>query len=155
MNLREYLKKWYEQLISLKGEPRSIACGLAIGVFIGVTPTIPFHTILIVLICFIFKQNITAGYLGSWLISNPLTIPFFYFFQYRLGKCLLGKSCAGFVISDYSLITIIQKGWSAVVPLLTGGLIMAPFFAIPAYFITHKLVLTIRKNRHEHGKEHP
>ena len=42
---------------------------------VGVTPTIPLHTALIVLIGILFRQNIAAGYLGSWLISNPLTIP--------------------------------------------------------------------------------
>jgi len=31
--------------------------------------------------------------------------------------------------------------------LLTGGIIVAFFFALLAYFITYRLVLTVRKNR--------
>jgi uncharacterized protein len=156
MNLKKHLKKCYLQLISLKGEPRTIALGLAIGVFIGVTPTIPFHTVLIVIVCILFKKNITAGYLGSWLVSNPLTIPFFYVSQYRLGKCLLGKGYPRFYFRHSSLIDIIQKGWDVIFPLLLGGLIMAPFLAIPSYFIARRLILSVRKHRHEeeHGHGH-
>lgn len=155
MMVKNRLKTWYESLISLKGEPRTIAFGLAIGVFIGVTPTIPFHTVLIILFCFLLKKNITAAFLGSWLISNPLTIPFFYVSQYRLGKCLLGNGYAGFPVPDYSLVSLIQHGGYVVLPLLAGGIIMAPFFAMPAYFIGHKLILTVRNNCHDHGEENP
>ena len=155
MMVKNRLKTWYESLISLKGEPRTIAFGLAIGVFIGVTPTIPFHTVLIILFCFLLKKNITAAYLGSWLISNPLTIPFLYLSQYRLGKCLLGNGYAGFIATDYSLVSLIQQGGYVVIPLLAGGIIMAPFFAVPAYFIGHKLILAVRNNCHDPGEENP
>ncbi len=40
--------EFYHKFISLKGDPRKISMGMAIGVFVGVTPTIPFHTALIV-----------------------------------------------------------------------------------------------------------
>jgi len=155
MMVKNRLKTWYESLISLKGEPRAIAFGLAIGVFIGVTPTIPFHTILIVLLCFLLKKNIIAAYLGSWIISNPLTIPFLYFSQYRLGEYLLGSSYSGFLALDYSLVSLIKQSGYVVIPLLAGGVIMAPFFAIPAYFIGHRLILAVRNNCHDPGEENP
>ena len=34
--------RFYLSFLCLKGDPRKIAMGMAIGVFIGVTPTIPF-----------------------------------------------------------------------------------------------------------------
>lgn len=154
MKLRERAQKWYQDLISLKGNPRDLAFGLAIGVFIGVTPTIPFHTLLIVFICFLMKKNITAAYLGSWLISNPVTIPLLYLSQYRLGKCLLGNGYPRCLIQEYSLLHLIQRGWDMILPLLIGGIIMAPFFAVPTYFIAHKILITVRKNSHDHGAEH-
>ena len=78
MILKKRIWTFYERFISLKGEPAQIAAGLAIGVFVGVTPTIPFHTGIIVLTGLLFRQNITAGYLGAWIISNPLTVPLLY-----------------------------------------------------------------------------
>lgn len=145
MNPKKRLKYIYDHFISLKAEPRSIAFGMAIGVFIGVTPTIPFHTILIIICTFILRQNFTTAYLGSWLIMNPITIPFFYVAQYSLGKFLLGNTVAPVVFTDYSIYTIMETGWCVAYPLLLGGFLMAPFFAVPAYFITHKTVVAIRE----------
>jgi uncharacterized protein len=143
--MKKRLKAFHDRFISLKGDPRSIAAGMAVGVFIGVTPTIPFHTALIIIFGLVWKHNLTSAYLGSWLVSNPLTIPIFYFSQYELGKYLLGSAQTSVVLTDYSLHSLINAGWHIVLPLLTGGLITAPFFAVPAYFITYRLVKALRK----------
>jgi len=140
-------KVFYGRFISLKGEPKTIAIGMAIGVFIGVTPTIPFHTAMIVLLCFIFRQNLTSAIIGSWIISNPVTIPLFYVSEYQLGRYLLRSDPFPIAFTDYLLWNIVKKGWHVAVPLLTGGIIIASFFAVLAYFITHRLVLTVRKSR--------
>jgi len=144
MIVRKRLKVFYEQFISLKGEPEKIAAGIAVGVFVGVTPTIPLHTAVIILLGLVFKQNITAGYLGSWIISNPLTIPLFYVSQYELGRCLLGMARCSFELTDYSLQAIAALGWEILLPLLTGGIVMAPLFAVASYFIARRLLRTIR-----------
>ncbi|MBI4633777.1 MAG: DUF2062 domain-containing protein [Deltaproteobacteria bacterium] len=141
------MRKYYDRFLSLRGEPRTIAMGMAIGVFVGVTPTIPLHTVLIVLVGITFRQNISAGYLGSWLISNPLTIPFFYVAEYRLGKYLLGNHAPLTVITDYSLFHLLQYGWGVAAPLLAGGIVIAPFFAVPAYFITRRLLIAVRNKK--------
>jgi len=138
-------KEFYDRFISLKGEPADIAMGMAIGVFIGVTPTIPFHTAMIIAVGILFKQNITAGYLGSWLISNPLTIPLFYFSQYELGRLILGLQKSAWALNDYSLASVMSLGWHILFPLLIGGVITAPFFAVPAYFLARRFVLVLRE----------
>ncbi|MCX5856957.1 MAG: DUF2062 domain-containing protein [Deltaproteobacteria bacterium] len=142
--MKKRLKKFHDSFISLKGEPKSIAMGMAVGVFIGMTPTIPFHTALIILFGLLWRHNLTAAYLGSWLISNPLTIPILYFSQYELGIYLLGMTQSQPVLTDYSFQNIISLGWQIILPLLTGGIVTAPFFAIPAYFITYRMVLALR-----------
>jgi len=145
MNTKERLKDFYTQFISLKAEPREIAVGMAIGVFIGVTPTIPFHTVLIIFFSILLRQNITSAILGACIISNPVTIPFFYASEYYLGKLLLKGNQCQFVLNDYSMYNIINMGWNVAYPLLVGGIILAPFFAIPVYFISHKAIIVIRK----------
>ncbi len=153
---KDRLKEYYKRFLSLRGEPKAIARGMAMGVFVGVTPTIPLHTALIVVLGIIFRQNISAGYLGSWLISNPFTIPLFYMVEYRLGKYLLGSRCSPDTFSDYSLIHMLQHGWGIAAPLLTGGIILAPFFAVPAYFITYRLLIVARRERiHGHPQKRP
>jgi uncharacterized protein (DUF2062 family) len=145
--LKKRFRTFYERFISLKGEPAQIAAGLAIGVFVGVTPTIPFHTAIIVLIGLLFRQNITAGYLGAWIISNPLTVPLLYVAQYELGRFLLGMERSRFELADYTLGSITTLGWEILLPLLTGGILMAPFFAVAAYFVARRLITTIRTRR--------
>lgn len=152
--MKNRIRYFYDKFISLKGEPKAIAMGMAIGVFVGVTPTIPFHTAMLVLIAVFFKQNVTAAYLGSWVISNPITIPFFYFMQYEIGRCVLGTAPADFNVTGLSIQYIFGIGWLIAKPLLLGGIIMAPFFAVPAYFITHHAVLAIRKkNNHDNSQK--
>lgn len=145
MMIQERLRDIYRRFISLEGDPAELARGMAIGVLVSVTPTIPFHTALIVVIGLLFRQNISAAYISSWIVSNPVTIPILYLSQYKLGRFLLGMEGGGFQFDDYSLKTIAAAGRQILVPLLLGGLCMAPFFAVPAYFIARYLIGKIRK----------
>ena len=145
--VRRKLKEFYERFLNLRGEPRTVALGMALGVFVGVTPTIPFHTVLIVAFGLLLRWNITSAYLGSWLISNPLTIPVFYYAQYEIGVLCLGKETTGLVLADYSLVSLAAAGWQILCPLLLGGLITAPLFAVPAYFIALRLIRSLRRRQ--------
>jgi uncharacterized protein len=152
--LKQYLTKFYQKFLSLKGEPKNIAMGFAMGVFVGVTPTIPFHTGLLVALGLASRQNITSAYIGAWAISNPVTAPLFYVIEYQIGKHLLGLGGTSLTMPDHSVASILDFGWDVTFPLLTGGLILAPFFAIPAYFIAHRIILTIRRKKRHHV-DHP
>jgi len=143
--LKDRWKKFYDQFISLRGTPEHLAFSLAIGIFVGVTPTIPFHTIIIAVLVFLFRRNFTAAWLGSWLISNPLTIPVFYLSQYELGKRLLGMNSMNIAFSDYSFCTILHMGKSVMVPLLTGGVAMAPLVALGSYVLALRSLRMLRK----------
>lgn len=142
--LKRKIRNFYNTFICLKGEPRKIAIGMAIGVFVGITPTIPFHTLLSSGLIFISRQNLTAALIGNW-ISNPITIPVIYFAEYEIGRYLLGWSQYRLLLDDLSIQALLRAGWEIFFPLLLGGLILAPLFAVPAYFITHKAVVAIRK----------
>ncbi len=152
VNIKKILKRFYAEFISLKGEPREIAISTAIGVFVSVMPIIPFHTVLIILLGLLLRQNITAGILSSLIVANPVTIPFLYTTEYHLGKFLLdGKENQIILnnLSNYAIFDIFNRGLNAFYPLLAGGLVLAPFFAIAAYFITYRAVLSIRKRHGE------
>ncbi len=140
--------EFYHKFISLKGDPRKISMGMAIGVFVGVTPTIPFHTALIVVLTLPLRQNLTAALLGAW-INNPFTLPIFYLVEYELGRYLLGWEQFQVVFSDLSVRGILQVGWEIFYPMLIGGLILAPFFAIPAYFITYRAITALRRDKRD------
>ncbi|HQN24832.1 MAG: DUF2062 domain-containing protein [Syntrophales bacterium] len=147
MFIQENLKGWYRRCLSLKGEPRALALGFALGIFIGVTPTIPFHTAIIIGLGILFRQNITAAYLASWLISNPLTIPFFYIAEYELGRYLLGMPGTMPTFNSYTLDAMLLLGWEILLPLLAGGFLLAPLFAVPGFFLARQLFTRIRSDQ--------
>lgn len=142
--LRERWRRFYKEFISLRGTPENIAFSLAIGIFIGATPTIPFHTALTVALVFLLRRNVTAAFLGSWLISNPLTIPVLYLSQYELGKRLLGVDHLKIVFQDYTFWTFLHMGKAVMVPLLVGGAVMAPFVALGSYVLALRALRTVR-----------
>jgi uncharacterized protein len=84
-----------------------------------------------------------------------LTIPVLYIFQYKLGKYLLGARYGEFAPGGYSLLCLIQRGVDFLAPLLLGGIVMAPIFAVPSYFIILRIIIAIRGYKCEHSKKYP
>jgi uncharacterized protein (TIGR03546 family) len=149
MKIRGRISEFYNRFLSLNGRPEEIARAMALGVFIGVTPTIPFHTALIMVICLLFRQNITAAVLGATIISNPVTIPFLYLAEYEIGRFMLGISENPFIITHYDINTILEIGWHILHPLMVGGLLLAVVFTVPSYFITYHAVVKLRNRNVE------
>jgi uncharacterized protein len=144
MTIKGRINDFYNKFLSLNGRPEEIARAMALGVFIGVTPTIPFHTALIMVICLIFRQNITAAILGATIISNPVTIPFLYLAGYEVGRIVLGVSENPFNVTSYDVRSLLEIGWHIVYPLMVGGLLLAVVFTVPSYFITYHAVVKLR-----------
>jgi uncharacterized protein len=149
MTIKDRINVFYNKFLSLNGRPEEIARAMALGVFIGVTPTIPFHTALIMVICLLFRQNITAAMLAATLISNPLTIPFLYLAAYELGVLVLGLNANPFVLADYDVRSLLEIGWHIVYPLMVGGFLLAVVFTVPSYFITYHAVVKLRNRNVE------
>lgn len=146
MILQTKIRNFYDACIGLKGETAAIAFCLAIGGVVGVTPTIPLHSAIII-IELLFRQSIAAAYLGSWVISNSVTVPFLYLSQTELGSILLDSAPYDITHADYTLTSITALGWQTFIHLLIGGVIMAPLFTVPAYFISHRLIMVCRAKR--------
>ncbi len=81
---KENTERFAQKVKALHGDPHYVALGMGIGVFIAITPTIPFHTILAIALAVVFKASKPAAYLGIW-ISNPFTVVFLYVACYQIG----------------------------------------------------------------------
>jgi uncharacterized protein len=155
MTIRDRINDFYKRFLSLNGRPEEIARAMALGVFIGVTPTIPFHTALVMITCMILRQNITAAMLGATIVSNPLTIPFFYLAEYEIGILALGLGPNSFVLANYDVRSILEIGWHIFYPLMLGGMLLACVFAVPSYFITRHAVVVLRNRNVEPSEPSP
>lgn len=69
---------------------RSVCNALFIGIFIGLIP-MPFQMLLVLAMVPFFKFNVPLAISMVWL-SNPLTMPFMYYIEYKTGAFLLGLS---------------------------------------------------------------
>jgi hypothetical protein len=142
-SLKDRLKALFVRIKELHGEPRYIAMGMAIGVFIGVTPTIPFHTIIAIALAFILKGSKPAAAIGVWF-ANPLTIPFFYIGSFKLGTLILNKPIP-FDVKFESITALLTLGMDVTIAMIVGGAILGILPAIVAYILTYRIMTTLRE----------
>lgn len=71
-----------------KSDRRSIAGGLAVGLFTAFTPTIPFQMLLAAVGSILFKVNMPLAMAACW-VTNPLTAVPIYIAARNLGKTML------------------------------------------------------------------
>jgi uncharacterized protein (DUF2062 family) len=145
VNLLFNIQQFIIRFKLLQGNPHYIAMGMSIGIFIGITPTIPFHTVLAVALAYIFRASKAAAAIGVWF-SNPLTIPFFYVGSYKAGMFLLGCP-SPFDRTARSVSELLELGLDVTCATITGGLIIGIPPAIAGYFITRKIVKKIRSRK--------
>lgn len=143
-----FKQRWralYQKFKSLQGDPHYVAMGVAIGVFVGLTPTIPLHTAIALGLAFLLKASKPAAAIAVW-ISNPVTIPFFYYASFKLGTLILGHDLPlhGHQPTVYQLL---RMGWDVTIVSIVGGALLGLIPAVAAYFLTFRLFQGIRRRR--------
>lgn len=160
--IRRTSRFYYLKVIRLQGDPRAIARGMAIGVFIGITPTIPLHTVAILLFSYLLRGNTIAAFLANLVFCNPVTYFPQYYLSWLIGNWLTGGTLSWerihaameilFAGSSYPVIlhTIGQLGQEAVIVMLLGGVVLATPFTVVSYFASLRFFSTLRKKRRAH-----
>jgi len=85
---RRSLRTVLRSILLLDDTPHSIALGTAIGMFIGLTPTMGLQMLIVLMMAFstsrLFRFNKVAGCLAVY-VTNPFTAIPVYWFEYRVG----------------------------------------------------------------------
>lgn len=146
MKFQRQIKYFYLRIIALRGEPHELAIGMALGVFAGMMPIIPFQTALAITLALFFKGSKIMAALGTW-VSNPLNWYFIYYYSYRLGALIMGLPERSSVFSSIMIavrsgeapMVIVGKifgaGTAFVSAFLLGGFIMGIFFGGLCFFV--------------------
>lgn len=158
MKLSRHAKYYYLRFIRLRGEPHELALGMALGIFSGMLPIIPFHTATAIALALILKGSKITAAIGVW-ISNPFNWYLLYYLNYRIGAFILGLSRdnSGFS-SVMKTIRQSEKGMSFILEIahasteiiaafIIGGLIMGIIAAVPSFFIFSKIFDFLREWR--------
>ena len=138
------IQDWTNRAKSFSGDPHFVALGMAIGVFVAATPTMPFQTVIAVSLAYFLRSSKAAAAIGVWL-SNPFTFPVFYLASYKVGTLFFGNSASSSIGSDP--VPILKMGADITIAAFTGGLIIGLCLATATYFITRKIYTRIRSCR--------
>ena len=147
------------KVLALNDSPHAIALGVAIGIFVGLTPTVGIQTILILGLVFATRKfmyfNATAA-MASTYVSNPVTMVPMYYGWYRIGAWFYPSSLTA---AEFEQLLQFEgfSGWLAAMqnlgsqvalPMCLGALITASIGVAIAYPTTYFLVKSFR-NRQE------
>ncbi|MEL6946215.1 MAG: DUF2062 domain-containing protein [Pseudomonadota bacterium] len=152
-----------KRVLRLTASPHAIAAGVAAGAFTSFTPFMGFHFIVAAIVAWLLRGNLIASALGTFF-GNPLTFPFIWAGAYKAGHFVLGSVAAsdapalgeatkGIFRSlwefDWSSIgTALEAIWTPILfPMLVGGVLIGPIFAVPIYFITRRGAIMFRESR--------
>ena len=143
----------YLRFLRLRGTAEEVARGMALGVFIGMTPTMGVQMPIALFVAMLLKENKLAAILGVW-ISNPATAIPIYTFNFQLGKYILGTPALT-MPNFSSLQEVMQLGHDFLLPLLLGCFISGMVSAAIAYVVTLQAYKFVRmeKEKISHWKE--
>lgn len=124
-------------LLSLPGTPHEVSLGVAVGMFVAVTPTPGFQMVLAAALAGVMRCSARAAMIMTFF-SNPLTGAPLNVAAYLLGKPFFpaspaltpGELSAAFVEASTSFTGMLTLGERLLLPLLVGsivlGLLLAP-----------------------------
>jgi uncharacterized protein (DUF2062 family) len=155
-------------VLHLDEEPSHLAAAMAVGVFIGFTPFYGLHTLIALVVAFLFRLNKVAIVTGAW-INLPWFAPFIYAFCLRLGEALLSGNFSSF---SWASVMSLAQGASAYLrtsprdsavglyrvlwdmlfvaskPLFVGTLVVGLAAGAVTYFVTLEAIRDVRRLRH-------
>jgi uncharacterized protein (DUF2062 family) len=146
MDLRRALRYQWLKFLRLQEDPRKLAWGMALGVFIGVTPTIPFHLVTVLFLAALLRVSPVTAFIGIQ-VGNPITVGPIYITAYKVGQFLLYQGKPLVFPETFSfeawLRVLVQGG----VALQVGGILIAIPPAIVAYFLTLWIVQRYQRRK--------
>lgn len=147
MNFKK-IKATLISLLVMNNTPHGIALGVALGVFIAVTPLYGLHTAMFVLAAMLVRRANKAAILIGTNISLPPTMPFITWGAYEIGRFILplhypelGSAYFGSLghFSFWKMFKLIRHLYP---PLFVGSIVLG--IALGALFYLATFVITRR-----------
>ena len=142
------LYKTYERFLKIRGTPREIALGFALGLFVGMSPLMGLHIAIAVPLAALFKWNKISAAISVW-ITNAVTAPIIYSVTYVVGAKILGVE-KGFTLEKFNsfsgLYKLILKAPEIAMAMTVGGFVLGLPLAIAGYYFTFSVIRKYRED---------
>ncbi len=146
--------RWFlvHHLLHADDSPSRIARGVALGLFIGLTPTFGVQLIMYFPLAYLFRANRAAGFPFVW-VTNAVTLVPIYWSCYFLGAKLLGMDPFALPLRELAAdhggwLDEIRYFWDLsmqyAAPLWLGCMLVAIFWGVVGYFFTEWAVTHYR-----------
>jgi uncharacterized protein (DUF2062 family) len=154
-----------------RGSPEAIAGGFSLGIFLALTPTVGVQLVIAVFLATVLKVSRPAALIAV-MITNPVTVPPIFTFNYWVGSFFLDGPSVAEVYRHFIKIAaqmakldiwevgaqiraFAETGQEMLGPLLLGSLIVALSSGIISYYILLRLFrfLMFRRHRRKGAKD--
>ncbi len=135
------------EALSSEMDEKGLAAGFAVGVFFSFTPLVSLHTVLALLVAFVFRLSKIAAVAGVW-VNNPYTMPFVFYGSLRLGEWVLGTGFHPISCERWTLEAVMRMARPLVLPLLVGTTIVGILAAAAAYLVVYRIAVKVKSARH-------
>lgn len=153
-----HLKGLIKKLLHIEDTPERTALAYAIGIFLGFSPFLGFHTLAGLAIAFLFGLNRVVILLGVWT-NTPWWIVPFYMIATWVGMWITGfwidwatlkeifqlGEDRGFMSSDFW--SHIASQWGLLLSFVIGSLILCTLLSFVAYPLSLKWIKFYRSRR--------
>lgn len=128
--------------------PRQIALGAAIGIFVACSPFIGLQAWIALPIALVVRAN-RLSTLGFTLLANPFTMPILYTAEGLLGSYILGIShplpSGGFS----NLPGLLALGTEILLAVLAGFVVIGAVSAVVTYLVTLNVAVIMKRRRRQ------
>jgi uncharacterized protein (DUF2062 family) len=143
------LSRGYQRFIKLQGSPHALAGGMALGLFIGMSPFFGLHVITALVLAALLKWSKITALVGV-NITNAITAPLIYPLNYWVGTRLAGTSGQVRWPSAFDfgeLMGLLKQSPHIILDLVIGGIALGLPLALLGYGVTRKVITVYRQRR--------
>lgn len=147
-------KYFAKRVLRLTASPHAIAAGIAAGALASFTPFVGFHFVLSFVLAYVIGGNMLAAALGT-SVGNPLTFPFIWAINYRVGSAILEGGVKAHHDKEISA-NLFENSFDTIMPILKpmlvgsiplGLLVGGTLYAV--VYVTVRTYQTARQTRLE------
>jgi len=160
------VRTWMESLLHIHDSPRRTAAAYAVGVFFGFSPFLGLHTVLALIVAFLFNLNRLAVVLGVYSNLPWFLAPYYSLTTVAAAEVLGVRMPPRFAHQFRALFDLPFVGrefWTGLATLISplvwpftlGSIIGAAGLSLVSYVVARPFIEAGRKHLHLRGHHHP